>query len=179
LYTKDSLDIVRCNSCSVVYVNPIFDEEKYIEIYQSKEYQKIVQKLGEDSHLYRKQRFGRERVDVIEKFHDPKLPKRLLDVGCSTGFVIEEAQDRGWEAIGIELNPSAAEFARSRSLNVIEKPLEYLDFGQLFSAITLYDVLEHLVNPGEIMRKVFNLLLPGGMLHLCSKLQFSISRAFR
>jgi hypothetical protein len=41
LYTKDSLDIVRCKSCSVVYVNPIFDEEKYIEIYKSKEYQKI------------------------------------------------------------------------------------------------------------------------------------------
>jgi 2-polyprenyl-3-methyl-5-hydroxy-6-metoxy-1,4-benzoquinol methylase len=121
-----------------------------------------VQKLGEDSHFYRKERFGKERIDIIEKFHNPNLPKRLLDIGCSTGFVIEEAKDRGWETIGIELNPSAAQFARSRSLTIIEEPLEQANFQQFFSAITLYDVLEHFARPGRIMKRVWDLLLPGG-----------------
>ena len=34
---------------------------------------------------------------------------RFLDVGCSTGFVVEAAKAQGWEAIGIDLNPSAIE----------------------------------------------------------------------
>ena len=28
---KDNLDIVKCKLCKTIYVNPIFDEEKYME----------------------------------------------------------------------------------------------------------------------------------------------------
>jgi len=166
LYKKDSLDLVKCKNCSVIYVNPIFNEEKYYEIYRSEEYQRIVKRLGEDSHFYRKERFGRERMDIIEKFHDPKLPKRILDIGCSTGFVIEEAQERKWDAIGVELNPSAADFAKQRGMKVITKPLQEIEFDEQFSVVTLYDVLEHLVNPGEILRIIYEILLPGGNIYI-------------
>lgn len=162
LFSKDGLDIVQCRRCDVAYVNPVFDEEKYIQIYQSEEYQGIVRKLGEDSHLYRKGRFGKERVDFIEEHHDCSLPKRLLDVGCSTGFVVEEAGERGWDAVGVELNPSAADFARRRGLEILSEPLEKLNLQQQFSAVGLFDVLEHLVNPSEILRIVHDLLLPNG-----------------
>lgn len=161
-FTKDNLDIVKCEKCNVLYVNPIFNEEKYIQIYQSKQYQEIVQKLGEDSHLYRKNRFGKERMDFIEKYHRNELPKRFLDIGCSTGFVIEEAQERGWDTSGIELNPSAADFARKRGLKIFSKPLEGLSFENKFSAIGLFDVLEHLVNPNESLLKIRDMLLPNG-----------------
>ncbi len=162
LFTKDNLDIVKCKRCDCVYVNPIFNEEKYIKIYRSKDYQEIVKKLGEESHNYRKERFGKERVDNIEKFHDSKLPKTMLDIGCSTGFVLEEAKDRRWKATGIELNPSAANFGKERSLDIINKPLEEINFEHKFSAICLYDVLEHLSNPKKILNIVFNLLEKGG-----------------
>jgi len=166
LYKKDSLDLVKCNHCMVVYVNPIFDEETYFKIYRSQQYQQIVKGLGEASHDYRKERFGKERMNVIEQYHDENLPKNLLDIGCSTGFLLEEARDRHWNAQGIELNPSAAEFAHNRNLQVFQIPLEEIQFDHKFSVITLYDVLEHLVSPSNIISKVNQLLTPGGKIYI-------------
>ncbi len=162
LYKKDSLDIVECRECGVIYVNPIFDEEKYLEIYQSHEYQEIVRRLGEESHEYRVERFGKERAEFIDKFHNRGLEKRFLDIGCSTGFVLEALQTLGWECVGLELNPSAVRFAQRRGLKVLNIPLEQFAPTQKFAAVGLFDVLEHLVNPRDILLRVRDLLYDGG-----------------
>ena len=39
---KDSLDIVKCKACETIYVTPIFDEEKYKDLYKSEEYNSLV-----------------------------------------------------------------------------------------------------------------------------------------
>ncbi len=159
---KDNLDIVKCNHCNTIYTNPVFNEEKYLEIYQGKNYQEIVKKLGEESHLYRKNRFGKERMDFIEKFHDKELPRTYLDIGCSTGFIIEEGNERGWKTTGIELNPSAVTFAKERNLNVLDLPIEKIAFDNKFSAVSLFDVLEHLINPKKILKIIHDILEPNG-----------------
>src|SRR5688572_9682247 len=87
---KDHMQLVRCAACDLVYVSPTFDEGHYKKVYASAEYQEIVRDLGIRSHEYRVQRFGRERVDIMARHLDAPRP-RLLDVGCSTGFVIEAA----------------------------------------------------------------------------------------
>jgi 2-polyprenyl-3-methyl-5-hydroxy-6-metoxy-1,4-benzoquinol methylase len=161
-FKKDNLNVVRCKQCGCIYVNPVFDTEKYFKAYKSEDYQKIGKKLSESSHDYRKERFGKERVEYIEKFHNDTLPKTMLDIGCSTGFVLEVAKERGWDATGIELNPSSVEFARKRNLTVMDKPLEEINFSKKFSAITLYDVLEHLPDPKKILHKVRELLEKDG-----------------
>ena len=161
-YKKDSFDIVECKDCMVDYVNPIFNEEKYIEIYQSLEYQSIGKKLGEDSHIYRKNRFGEERADSIEKFHNDGLSKSFLEIGCSTGFVLESLNERGWNTIGLEINPSSVEFGKKRGINIQEITLEKFKSKDKFSAVAMYDVLEHLVNPKEMLLQVKDLLEIGG-----------------
>ena len=78
---------MKCNNCDLVYTNPIFDEEHYLEIYKATEYQEVVKDLGEKSHEYRVKRFRRERVKAIERYLINKNSDvSLLDVGCSTGF---------------------------------------------------------------------------------------------
>ena len=39
--------------------------------------------------------------------------KRVLDFGCYTGFVAKELKGRGCTVVGIEIDPEAAEAARS------------------------------------------------------------------
>ena len=163
---KDRLSLVRCSNCDIIYVNPVFSQEKYFDHYQSKDYQSIVKNLGEDSHEYRLKRFGAERADFIELNHPNSLPKTFLDIGCSTGFTVEALALRGWQSDGLELNPSAAQFASSRNLNVYNKPIEDFTPDIQYSAIGLFDVLEHLLDPKKIMKSIFNLLNPGGNIYI-------------
>ena len=166
---KDHMRIVRCTACDLVFVNPTFDEAHYKRVYASQAYQDIVRDLGINSHDYRVNRFGVERVGIMaEHLRVPagRAP-RYLDVGCSTGFVVEAARDKGWEAIGIDLNPSAIEFGRSRGLDLRAVALEDAGFApNSFDAVSLFDVLEHLLDPRRTLRACADLLAPGGILFL-------------
>ena len=161
---KDYLNLVKCNSCKLVYTNPLFNEDHYKEIYKSEMYQNIVKDLGESSHVYRKDRFGKERIDNIIKYFTTKKIK-ILDVGCSTGFFVEAARDFGLDCIGIDLNPSAIEFGQKRGLDLYVKDIFDIT-NQRFDVITLFDVLEHLTNPSQIIDKTYELLNSGGIISI-------------
>jgi 2-polyprenyl-3-methyl-5-hydroxy-6-metoxy-1,4-benzoquinol methylase len=196
---KDHMRIVRCTRCDLVFVNPTFDESHYTQVYASQAYQDIVRDLGINSHEYRVNRFGAERVRMMGEHlttakdanqittKDTKDAKgnelelrdrralrgsnaaapRYLDVGCSTGFVVEAARDKGWEAIGIDLNPSAIEYGRSRGLDLRTVALEDAGFAPgSFDAVSLFDVLEHLLDPRRTLRACAELLAQGGILFL-------------
>jgi len=163
---KDHMRIVRCAACDLVYVSPTFDEAHYKTVYRSAEYQEIVRDLGISSHEYRVQRFGRERVDIMARHLGAERP-RLLDVGCSTGFVVEAARERGWDAVGLDLNPSAVEYGKSRGLDLRTVGLEDAGFEPGgFDAVCLFDVLEHLIDPIPTLRACVRLLRPGGIVFL-------------
>ena len=166
---KDHMRIVRCRGCDLVYVNPTFDEAHYKSVYASQAYQDIVRDLGINSHEYRVSRFGTERVGLLSQFLvvPPGRAPRFLDVGCSTGFVVEAAKAAGWEAIGIDLNPSAIEYGQSRGLDLRTVALESAGFAPgSFDAVALFDVVEHLLDPGRTVQAAVNLLAPGGILFL-------------
>ena len=162
---KDHMTLVRCERCDLVYVSPTFDEGHYKAVYASAEYQDIVRDLGIKSHDYRVQRFGSERAALMAPHVPPAA--RYLDVGCSTGFVVEAARDRGWQAVGLDLNPSAVEFGRGRGLDLRCVALEDAGFPPAaFDAVSLFDVIEHLLDPARTLRECARLLAPGGIVFL-------------
>jgi len=166
VYNKDHFDIVKCNYCELVYVNPIFNESHYQDTYTSEQSQEISKIYSETSHKYRVERFGNERVHKMKEYlHDGKI--NYLDIGCNTGFVVEAAQNNGWNATGIDLNPSAIKYGMTRSLNLYNISVENLKVdAESYDAISLFDVLEHVVNPKEIIKKSLQLLKPNGILYL-------------
>jgi CMP-N,N'-diacetyllegionaminic acid synthase len=166
---KDHMRIVRCAACDLVYVNPTFDEAHYKSVYASQAYQDIVRDLGINSHEYRVSRFGTERVGMMSQFLRVPADRapRFLDVGCSTGFVVEAAKTAGWDAIGIDLNPSAIEYGQSRGLDLRTVALESAAFAPgSFDAVGLFDVVEHLLDPGRTVQAAVDLLAPEGILFL-------------
>lgn len=93
--------------------------------------------------------------------------KRVLDVGCSTGYFAQALAGRGNEVLGVEYDDASADSARSRGLEVLTGDLETLDleshFGTAsFDVVVYADVLEHLRDPLPVLRRTHALLRPGG-----------------
>jgi 2-polyprenyl-3-methyl-5-hydroxy-6-metoxy-1,4-benzoquinol methylase len=90
-------------------------------------------------------------------------------VGCSTGYLAARLVERGHEVVGIELDPQAAQAARSRGgFEVVTGSAA--DAGDLaraegtFDAIICGDVLEHLADPEHVLRALRERVAPGGVL---------------
>jgi len=90
---------------------------------------------------------------------------RLLDIGCSTGALILSAQRCGIDAEGVEPARRAAQAAQAAGLRVFPGTLADAGFPSgSFQAATLIEVIEHLHEPGDVLREVWRLLEAHGVL---------------
>ena len=98
----------------------------------------------------------------------PKPQGRLLDVGCGDGSYLNLMSNLGWDVVGCEPDPEAANIAREHfGLHVIAGMFEDIDMpSDSFDAITLSHVIEHTPDPYRVLRRCFNLLRKNGRLVL-------------
>jgi SAM-dependent methyltransferase len=97
-------------------------------------------------------------------------PGSLIDIGCASGFFLDEARQQGWKVSGCDFSEYAHRHAQ-RDLGLDVALLDFLDpryspSDQSVDVITMFNVLEHLHNPTGVAAKVFRLLRPGGHLVL-------------
>ncbi len=153
LLVKQGHTILQCDACGLAFTHP--QPVALAEQYDSGYFD-----------LYRRRKPFRikrahTRLSAVELMI---APGRLLDIGCSLGYFVEGALQRGWQASGIEISPHAAEEARSLGLDVKTGVLEdavYPDAS--FDCVTMWDVLEHVPDPTFHMREVRRILKPGGI----------------
>jgi len=107
------------------------------------------------------------RLELIDLIDAPKeQPLKVLEIGCACGATllkIKSIYTRA-ELYGVELNEHAAEAAKAFA-NVISTDIEQaqLEFEpQFFDYIILADVLEHLRDPWELLKRLKNYLSPKG-----------------
>jgi SAM-dependent methyltransferase len=109
---------------------------------------------------------GRRRIIRAELERLP-LPGRgcVLDAGCGSGRTLEELEGYG-EVHGIELDPEAAEVARSRGVGEVAiGRLEALPWDDgTFDLITCLDVIEHTPDDAVALRELRRVCKPGGWL---------------
>jgi 2-polyprenyl-3-methyl-5-hydroxy-6-metoxy-1,4-benzoquinol methylase len=111
--------------------------------------------------------FANERADVVALLERPL--GHVLDVGCGAGAVGPGLRAAGAQQLtGIELVPEAAALARAHYDEVIEGRVEDA-LDQLegpFDTVLCLDVLEHLVDPGAVLRALRDLAAPSGRLQV-------------
>lgn len=102
--------------------------------------------------------------------HLPRPPTdggALLDVGCGNGRFLKLATEMGWNAEGIDFDSKAVETACQRGLTVHHGGIEILSGESVkYDVITLSHVIEHVHDPLGLLRNLYRLLKPGGMLWL-------------
>ncbi len=95
--------------------------------------------------------------------------RRVLELGCATGYMSEVLRARGCYVVGVERDPLMAEVAEQRCDRLIVGDLDLLDLaeelaGERFDVIVAADVLEHLRDPLQVLRSLRPLLAEGGYL---------------
>lgn len=116
--------------------------------------------------------FTRRRFRALERSLRKNFPgvlegqgKRMLDVGCASGHLVNEFMQRGWQADGVEMSPLLAADAGSRGLTVHVGNFLRLDLAKSsYDLITMFHVIEHFDAPAEAATKCHSLLRPGGLL---------------
>ena len=94
---------------------------------------------------------------------------RLLDVGAGSGSFVALARRLGWDAEGLDPDPSAVETAQGRGVPVRHGTLADVpvDDGP-FDAVTLSHVIEHLHDPQRELQRIRRLLVPDGRLWIAT-----------
>ena len=94
--------------------------------------------------------------------------KRVLEVGCATGYFTKALSDRGCQVVGIEYDAEAAAIADKWAERVVVGDLDAGTLwqeleGEQFDAVTFGDVLEHLRDPLATLRAAARVLKPSGI----------------
>jgi len=90
--------------------------------------------------------------------------RRVLDVGCSSGYLSSPLAARGNVVVGIELDPEAAREAEAFCERVVVGDVESMELPfepASFDVVLLGDVIEHLRNPARALARLRPLLRPG------------------
>jgi len=87
----------------------------------------------------------------------------VCDVGCGTGSILEYLSAR-YTACGVDNSSLAVQFCSMRGLTNVSKGTvdDLAHGGQRFDLITFFDVIEHIEDDVEVLKKAFGLLRNGG-----------------
>jgi 2-polyprenyl-3-methyl-5-hydroxy-6-metoxy-1,4-benzoquinol methylase len=104
-------------------------------------------------------------LKLIEEFQPPG---RIIDIGAWYGDFLLVAKERGWKVVGVEPNKEVAKAVRQRYKiemvvgTVIDAIGRYSK--ETFDVVTMFHVLEHIVNPVGYISNVSRILKPDGLL---------------
>lgn len=86
---------------------------------------------------------------------------RILDIGCGAGLFFDALEQFG-HVEGIESDPIVVEQSGRWRSRIHLGGLETLPAGATFDLILALDVVEHIANPGTMLRHAAAFLAPGG-----------------
>jgi 2-polyprenyl-3-methyl-5-hydroxy-6-metoxy-1,4-benzoquinol methylase len=155
------ISVHRCNACNNIYLGQykkeyISDLYIYYKKYQNKSKDALFNPLTARSYL-----------KVLALLSQHQSGRRVLDVGCGMGSFVDAGIKAGWEVSGIELALPAVEIAQGFGL-----PVRQLDFFSeeiklaSYDVITFFEVIEHLSDPVNFLKRAFDVVKPGGHIYL-------------
>lgn len=152
---------LRCSHCGLVSLTPL-PSQGALNTYYNTNY-----KVPFDAYA---RGIKRNSPRVLHRLaRSFPLKGRLLEVGCSYGLFLDAAASDGWQACGVELDDSAAEYARSNlGLRVLSGTLQSVssNLEPPYDVIVAFHVIEHLQDPLGFLRHCRKLLRDGGLIFL-------------
>lgn len=151
----NGFELRRCGACRTLFTArlPKADEAKEYEEYYH------------DENLTVPSFVERRLEEIASGFQGYRQLNRWLDIGCGAGALMRAARTCGWDVVGTEVSPPAAEAVRAQGFDVRLGELEALDLPA-FDVVSLVEVIEHIPDPRRLVRDAARLLRPGGAMYI-------------
>ena len=162
LVVRNGHQVVRCRQCQLVYVSPRPRSRGPVDaLYTDESYS--ARQVSHAATVSR-MREAAWRLDQLERHVERRGD--LLDVGCSAGSFLIAARDRGWDVRGIDVSPAAVNHAQqAHGLEVSVATLEESGYAwHSFDVVTVFECIEHMLDPRAALHAAASLLRDGGLL---------------
>ena len=144
-------EIFRCSSCGFMQCTNLNDVVKYYESLEDTSYEE-----GRESRSLQSEK-------IISNLLSYKSSGRLLDIGAGSGILVEKANEKGFQAEGVEPSTWLSDQAKKLGLTIHNTTLPIDGFESSFDVVTLIDVIEHVSNPVEVLTQVYDILAEDGV----------------
>lgn len=170
--TSQGQAIFQCDACDIRYLFPGLSAEEEARLYAAEFEKFMADRSAEqagwekpESHIAANEGEAKRRMQFLSQHLPPS--GRVLEIGCSSGFMLYDLSDKGYDCVGVEPSGVFSNYVSSRGLPCFES-LEALressDQAKGFDVILHYYVMEHISNPKAFLSEQLDLLNPGGIL---------------
>lgn len=111
-----------------------------------------------------------QRAAILEHYLAPCEGKpKLLDVGCGEGFALAYFRQREWSVKGIDFSSEGIKSKNPSCMDVLETGDIFsllqaeIQSGKSYDVVWLQNVLEHVIDPLDLLKSLRSLVVPGGL----------------
>lgn len=166
---KEKHKFWECSDCGVIFLYPFLSEEEEKYFY-NKEFEKFMSSRsgGErdwsnaKKHILTNQDQVERRFKFLKKYLKPNM--KILEIGCSTGFMMKAFKEFGAECVGIEPSGEFLPFLQNEGFRAYESLEEFIKENpdEKFDLIVHFFVFEHISDPFSFLKSTYELLKPNG-----------------
>lgn len=154
--------IQQCNNCASTYTIPELSEHELSEFYEKGLYGGKTNRFNSFvkivSNIFQAERLRKVSCD--------QKSGSLLDIGCGKGKFMSYAADKRWRVSGIEPAETGSTIAERQVGIPIFRSLDDLENDEPFDVVTMWHVVEHLLEPTEELQRIKPFLKQDGRIFI-------------
>lgn len=164
---KDEHHFWECSCCSAIYLYPTLSEDEESVFYRNEFERFMSSRVGDhrdwsnaEKHKVTNQDQVNRRLPFLEKYLRDGI--KLLEIGCSSGFMLDAFHKYGANCFGVEPSGVFCEYLTQAGYNVAHDLTEFSKVK--FDIIVHFFVLEHFRNPIAFLKQTYDMLNENGVI---------------
>jgi 2-polyprenyl-3-methyl-5-hydroxy-6-metoxy-1,4-benzoquinol methylase len=167
LFAVKGADVVQCCDCDLIYVPAPLPE--VTSIYKASYFKgdhKVHGYGNYENEFENHYKTFSHRLKSTEELMSGK--GRVLDVGCALGHFGKVAKDRGWDTFVTDVSDFAVQTAAVKYglKGFVSSPNKLPVKDHQFDCVTLFDVIEHVSHPIDLLKNVHQAMDANGFIHI-------------
>ena len=158
----------KCVSCGLVQVTPMPSESEIVSLYHE-DFEHFNPYIEQEAvhHAY----FRQKIKEILQRSTSAQAGLTILDIGCLTGVLLDEAKKAGMNAAGVDISHDAVMYCKKKGYLMYEGTIQSLGKKippNSFDVISAFQIIEHERDSLLMMKRIHLLLKKDGLVVLAT-----------